>query len=915
LDDPVSCVLCRIGPITYWHILSFLFAVQEVNQNSRLLPNITLGYNIYDNLYSARMTCDVMLDLLSTGQANIPNYYCGQWNKLLALIEGAESDISHDISTMSSIYKLPQVSYGFVSHTLHDKTHFPFISRMVPKEEHQYLGIVQLLLHFKWMWIGLIAPDTDNGERFLRTFTPVLIRNAICPAFSQRIPVLSTERAVFPFEIMHQWNKVNVSVYYGEIRSFFSTVLNLQRLASMYVKPIMGKVWITTALWDLMLTLSYQVLSSQHVNSFFSFLIRVNQRANYDDPETLFSGMHQFGREAFHCSHYKHLFSVKERTRCREKGTLEYLPEAIVGKILSLDGYSIYNLVQAVARALDAAHSSRPKRRVVEGGHELEQQRVQAWQRSYTIIKFTNGTRPSRKDEKVLKTSDNQDVPKKEQNVDAMRSLLNRDQQLAIRMFAKKMGITKSIVHEIVTQNLNMRKVCAKLVPKNLSPDQKGHRQLVCQDLLAPLEKEPDFLSRLHPFLGTPHFYNTSMDGVYLDEKGDLAAQFDTVNWVAFPNKSFWSVKFGSLNRQGSSNIKFTIDQDAMMWSRKFNQTLPPSRCTKSCRPGSARVIQEEKPLCCYTCSSCAEGTISSQEDAEHCTKCPEVQHPNRDQDQCIPKDITFLSYEEYLGIILASLALFLSLITSFVFAIFIKYLETPIVKANNRDLSYILLISLLLSFLTSFLFIGQPRQMTCLLRQMAFSIIFSLAVASVLAKTIMVVLAFLATKPGNRVRGWLGKSLANSIVISCCSIQVVICSIWLGTSPPFPDSDNHSQAGQIILQCNEGSVAMFYTGLGYMGFLAAVCFTVAFLARKLPGAFNEAKLITFSMLVFCSVWVSFIPTYLSTRGKYMVAVQVFSILASSTGLLGCIFLPKCYIILVRPDLNTKEHLTTKDSI
>uniref|UniRef100_A0A4W5RSS1 G-protein coupled receptors family 3 profile domain-containing protein n=1 Tax=Hucho hucho TaxID=62062 RepID=A0A4W5RSS1_9TELE len=267
----------------------------------------------------------------------------------------------------------------------------------------------------------------------------------------------------------------------------------------------------------------------------------------------------------------------------------------------------------------------------------------------------------------------------------------------------------------------------------------------------------------------------------------------------------------------------------------------------------------------------------------------------------CIPKGVEFLSYQESLGISLMTASLLGALICAVVLGIFTRYRNTPVVKANNSELSFLLLLSLKLCFLCSLLFIGRPRLWTCQLRHAAFGISFVLCVSCILVKTMVVLAVFRTSKPGAKASlKWFGAGQQRGTVLVLTSFQAAICTAWLVSASPTPHKNTRYHNDKIVYECVVGSVAGFGALLGYIGLLAFLSFLLAFLARNLPDNFNEAKFITFSMLIFCAVWISFVPAYISSPGKYADAVEIFAILASSFGLLVALFGPKCYIILLR---------------
>ncbi|XP_037836526.1 extracellular calcium-sensing receptor-like [Kryptolebias marmoratus] len=444
------------------------------------------------------------------------------------------------------------------------------------------------------------------------------------------------------------------------------------------------------------------------------------------------------------------------------------------------------------------------------------------------------------------------------------------------------------------------------------------HAILQCQNDLNPTTKKACVTkSEVQPkfVLENLKYVNfTTKNGakVFFNENGDSVAQYDLVNWQIKEDGSVEIKQIGQYDDSLPEGQKLKLKKDAkIVWAGDSNE-VPKSVCREPCPPGTRKALNKNKPVCCFDCFECPEGTISNQTNSVDCLICPPEFWPNEEKGKCLPKRTEYLSYKDIMGALLTGFSTFGMFLSLLISIIFFTHKETPIVRANNSELSFLLLFSLKLCFLCSLTFIGRPTHWSCMLRHTAFSITFVLCISCVLGKTIVVLMAFKAKLPGSNVIKWFGPPQQRITIFIFTLIQVVICILWLTISPPFPSMNMQYYKDRIILECALGSAVGFWAVLGYIGLLAVLCFILAFLARKLPDSFNEARLITFSMLIFCAVWITFIPAYVSSPGKFTVAVEIFAILASSFGLLLCIFAPKCYIIILKPEQNTKKHLMGK---
>ncbi|XP_069858126.1 vomeronasal type-2 receptor 116-like [Dipodomys merriami] len=784
-DSSTHHCYSRINLKKYQLLLTLVLAVEEINKNPHLLPNMTLGFEIYTAHYSSTDLLEDPLTWLSGKNKTIPNYTCRRDTKAIAALTETSSTFV-PIGTLLDLYKLPQFTFGTFDPLLSDHGKFGTVYQMAAKDSGLALAMVSLMLHFSWNWVGLFITEENYGMWFLSEMREEMGKSTVCFAFENMVPysVLSDLSNDLSMQRQLMDLSTNVIIIYGDSTFLLGFILKFRHFL------MTGKVWVMNSPYDdVTIAKRHFLIDSFHAPIIFSHHHRNTAGfTNFILTETFSKNS---ANNSFPRSWIQSVYSLLIKSDCRDLGhcsynaTLHWLLRHIFDMTMSDESYNIYNAVYALAHALH-------------------------------------------------------------------------------QMFLRHM---------------------------EEPPVHNGQPRA--------------FLSlQLHPFLKKIQFTNPVGDQVVLNEERKLEAEYDIKSFWNFPEGLGQRVKVGEFSSSRPYGQQLILFENLIEWPIGITKT-PQSVCTENCGPGFRKASLEGNATCCFDCILCPENEISNATDMEQCVRCADHQFANIQRNHCLMKTESFLAYEDPLGMALICMALCCSALTAAVLGVFIKYQDTPIVKANNRALSYILLISLTCCFLCSLLFLGRPNTATCILQHTTFAVVFTVAVSTVLAKTITVVLAFWLTDPGRSMRPWLLSGAPKLIIPICTLIQVTLCGLWLGISPPFVDIDAHSEHGHIIILCNMGSLTAFYCVLGYLGVLALASFIVAFLVRNLPDTFNEAKFLTFSMLMFCSVWLTFLPVYHSTKGKVMVAVEVFSILASSGGLLSCIFAPKCYILLIRPERNS----------
>uniref|UniRef100_A0A1I8J0Y6 G_PROTEIN_RECEP_F3_4 domain-containing protein n=1 Tax=Macrostomum lignano TaxID=282301 RepID=A0A1I8J0Y6_9PLAT len=387
----------------------------------------------------------------------------------------------------------------------------------------------------------------------------------------------------------------------------------------------------------------------------------------------------------------------------------------------------------------------------------------------------------------------------------------------------------------------------------------------------------------------------------------DLLQELKDVRFTGLTGMDFQFTKHSSDGPPRYKILNFQrLSGDSYQWEDiglyNGSSLMPecPADAKRQINPGECR---------CWVCVACPEYAIVSG-DREQCVECQKGQRPSADRNRCEDIALEYLTYGHPIAVVALIFASLGVLVTCFAIAVFIRNRDTAVVKASGKELSFLLLLGILFCYLMTFVLCARPNDWLCGTQQFGVGFAFSICYSALLIKTNRIERIFRAGRRTIKRPKFI--SPLSQVVMFCLvtSVQIVVLAVWMRIEAPkavrhYPSRDKH----QLVCASLVGS--LYLVGLVHPMLLIVVCTFYACLTRNIPEAFNESKHIGFTMYSTCVIWLGFVPCYFSTAAfiHIRIATLSFSISLSATVSLACLFGPKLYIILFRPERNVRQSM------
>uniref|UniRef100_A0AAQ5ZWA1 Metabotropic glutamate receptor 1 n=1 Tax=Amphiprion ocellaris TaxID=80972 RepID=A0AAQ5ZWA1_AMPOC len=404
---------------------------------------------------------------------------------------------------------------------------------------------------------------------------------------------------------------------------------------------------------------------------------------------------------------------------------------------------------------------------------------------------------------------------------------------------------------------------------------------------------------QLLEFLMRTNFTGVSGEVIHFDQNGDSPGRYEIMNFKHIGEDEYAYIHVGSWDQTG---LKMN---DEEIWSN--DSDIIQSVCSEPCKKAQIKVIRKGEVSCCWTCTPCKENEFVFDEYT--CQACTLGSWPTDDLTGCEPIPVQYVRWgdpEPIAAVVFACLGL---MATLFVTSVFIKFWDTPVVKSSSRELCYIILAGICLGYLCTFSLIAKPHIVYCYLQRLGIGLSPAMSYSALVTKTNRIARILAGSKKKICTKKPRFMSACAQLVIAFLLIllQLGIIVALLIIEPPQVIYD-YPSIREVHLICNLTTLGVV-APLGYNGLLILSCTFYAFKTRNVPANFNEAKYIAFTMYTTCIIWLAFVPIYFGSN--YKIITMCFSVSLSATVALCCMFVPKVYIMLAKPEKNVRSAFTT----